>query len=299
MSLIPYEYRKYIRHPRTIFGKLWQYCSPLVKDDRRYLSVLYRLRVGARLDLDKPERYTAKLQYLKLNDHRDIYHTLVDKYSVKEYVEAKLGPGYVIPTLGVWDSPGQIGWAALPDSFVLKCTHDCGSAILCRDKSRLDVREVSARLDKALSRDQFMPYREWAYLGVPRRIIAEPLVSEAGGGLKDYKFFCFNGVVKALYVAAGREKGDTRFDFFDRDFRHLDIVNEHPNAGTPARKPENYEKMVEIAETLSEGFPHVRIDLYNVDGKILFGEFTLYWGGGLNAFEPDEWDYVFGRWLEL
>ena len=296
------EYAKYYKHPRLVLAKLLQYASPLFPDDKQYLTLLYRLKIGERLDWDHPQSYTAKLQWMKLYYRNPILSHFIDKFEVKVEVAKRVGVEHVIPTYGVWNRAEDIDFDALPDKFVLKGTHDCHSVIICRDKQSFDVDGAREKLSLALKRNNYLQMREWAYKMVKPRIIAEALIEDPAHPeeLTDYKFFCFDGKVKALYVAMGRNQKDIRFDFFDRDFNHLPLFNEHPHSETLPAKPDNYAQMREIAETLSAGFPHVRIDLYSLsDGRILFGEYTFYPGGGMNQFEPREWDYTIGSWFTL
>ena len=297
------EYSKYFKEPRLVFGKLLEYASPLFPDDRRYLKMLYRLKVGEPLDLENPRSYTAQIQWLKLNYRNPSLSLYIDKYEVKKTVAELIGPQYVIPTLGIWEKVDEIDFDRLPDQFVLKGTHDSKSVVICRDKSRFDIDSARKKLQHSLSRNSYPPMREWAYKAVRPRIIAEELIKDPAHpeGLVDYKFFCFDGQVKASYLASGRAKGKVCFDFFDRDFHHLPVYNEHhPHSSQPLPKPENYEEMVRIAETLSKGFPHVRIDLYSIGNeKVYFGEYTFYHAGGMSEFTPREWDYTFGSWFRM
>ena len=295
------EYSKYFKEPRLVFGKLLEYASPLFPDDERYLKILYRLKVGESLDLENPRSYTAQIQWLKLNYRKPSLNQYVDKYEVKKIVADTIGAQYVIPTLGIWDRIEDIDFDALPDKFVLKGTHDSKSTVICRDKRRFDRESALKKLRNSLCRNNYPPMREWAYKDVRPRIIAEKLMEDPAHpeGLVDYKFFCFDGKVRASYLATGREQGKVCFDFFDRDFNHLPAFNEHhPHASVPLPKPENYEEMVRIAETLSQGFPHVRMDLYSIgNDRTYFGEYTFYHAGGMSEFIPREWDYTFGSWF--
>ena len=181
---------------------------------------------------------------------------------------------------------------------MLKCTHDSGSAVICSDKASFDREAASERLGAALRRDYWKVSREWAYKGVKPRIIAEAYL---GDEVADYKFFCFNGKAELLFIATERQKKgeEVKFDFFDKSFRHLDIRNGHPNAAVPPSCPEHFEEMKGLAERLSSGLPQVRVDFYEVGGKLYFGEFTFYHFRGLVPFEPDEWDFKIGDlWKE-
>ncbi len=253
---------------------------------------------GRRPDLNRPRRYTEKLQKMILHDHNPLYHRLVDKAEVKSYVSSLIGEEHIIPTLGVWSRAEDIDWDSLPDCFVLKCTHDSGSALICRDKASFDREAASEKLRAALSRDYWKVSREWAYKGVKPRIIAEAYL---GDDVADYKFFCFNGKAELLFVATERQKEgeEVKFDFFDMSFNHLDIRNGHPNASVPPARPEHFEEMKDLAARLSAGLPQVRVDFYELGGKVYFGEYTFYHFRGLVPFEPDGWDVKIGNlWKE-
>ena len=224
---------------------------------------------------------------------------LVDKYEVRKFIEERIGSEHLIPCLGVWNHFDEIDFNKLPNQFVLKCTHDSGGLIICKDKSTLDLKQARKKIEHCLKRNYFLNHREWPYKDVKPRIIAEEYtVDESGYELKDYKIFCFNGEPKAMFIATDRGT-DTKFDFFDTEFHHLPFTNGHPNADKEIKKPENFDEMLRIAGILSKGMPEVRVDLYNVNGKILFGEMTFFHWSGLMPFEPEEWDYKFGSWIEL
>lgn len=269
--------------------------------DAFYLKLLFKNRMGKKLNLANPKTYNEKLQWLKLYNRDPRYTMLVDKYAVKKYVESILGKEYIIPTLGIWDRFDDIDFNSLPDQFVLKCTHDSGGLVICTDKSKLDIEKVKNKINHALRRKYYKNTREWPYKNVKPRIIAEQyMVDESGYELKDYKFFVFDGIMKAMYIATDRNaETETCFDFFDRDFNHLPFTNGHPNALHAIKKPDNFEEMIAVAEKLGKGFPQVRIDLYNVKGKIYFGEITFFHWSGMKPFQPEEWDYIFGGWIKL
>ncbi len=269
-------------------------------DDEKYLKKLYTVNFGKELDLENPKTFNEKLQWLKLYDRKPEYTMMVDKYKVREYVAEKLGEEYLIPLLGVWDDPEEIDFDKLPNQFVLKCNHNSGLGMcICKDKSKLDIKKVKSELRKGLKQDYYLHGREWPYKDVPRKIICEKyMVDESGYELKDYKIFCFNGEPKALFVATDRMT-DTKFDFFDVEFNHLPFTNGHPNAEKEIAKPQNLDEMLKAASILSKGIPQVRIDLYNVNGKILFGEMTFSHWSGMVPFEPNKWDERFGEWIVL
>lgn len=272
-----------------------------VFSDKLYLRLLFHCKMGYKLNLKSPKTFSEKLQWLKLYDRNPLYTTLVDKYAVKKWVADKIGAEHIIPTLGVWNQFDEIDFCKLPKQFVLKCTHDSGGLVLCKNKGTLDAESSKRKINKSLKTNYYGLYREWPYKNVRPKIIAEAYMEDKCGELKDYKFFCFNGVVKALFIASDRqnENEETKFDFFDRNFKHLPFTNGHPNSEYLPPKPTKFEDMVVIAEILSKGMPHVRIDLYEIDGKIYFGEMTFFHWSGLTPFNPKSWDYKFGDWLQL
>lgn len=294
----------YITKPSVLGVSLLQnYGSWL--PDRIYLKLLFRFKMGYRLNLKDPKTFSEKLQWLKLYDRRPEYTQMVDKYAVKEYVAKTIGEEYVIPTIGVWNRPEDIEWDSLPDRFVLKATQGGGSTsvVICKDKSSFDKKEAIKKLNIGLGCDIYKLFREWPYKDVPPRIIAEKYLEPAPDlkDLPDYKFFCFDGEVKGLFVATDRQKEgeDVKFDFFDADFNHLPLKQGHENASSIPQKPRCFDTMKAIASKLSEGFPQVRVDLYELGSDVFFGELTFFHFSGLVPFNPDEWDKTFGDMIKL
>lgn len=268
--------------------------------DKQYLQLLYRRVFDKKLHLDNPLSFNEKLQWLKLYNRNPLYTKLVDKYEVKKYIAEKIGEQYIIPTLGVWDNFDDIDFDSLPNQFVLKCTHDSGGLVIVKDKSKFDKDTANKKINKCLKRNYYWQGREWPYKDVKPRIIAEKFISFGEeGDIPDYKFYGFNGKVTALMVATERQSGHTKFDFFDNNFNYLPFRWGHDHASVRPTKPENFNKMLDIASVLSKGFPHIRVDLYNVNGNIYFGELTFTHWSGMCPFEPEEWDYKFGSWIEL
>ena len=270
--------------------------------DETLLRRKFRRKVGCELNLENPTTYNEKLQWLKLYNRKPIYTTMVDKYEVKQYVADRIGEEYIIPTLGVWDSFDEIDFDSLPEQFVLKCTHDSGGLVICKDKSRLDIKAAKKKINKSLKKNYYWENREWPYKNVKPRIIAEQFVEDTKTQeLRDYKFFCFDGEVKALFIATDRyaENEETKFDFFDAEYNHLPFCNGHPNANELPENPECFEQMKVLAAKLSADIPHLRVDFYEVDGKIYFGELTFFHWSGMVPFEPEEWDAIFGEWIKL
>ncbi len=291
----------YIKHPQNVFALVFMKTCGWMPD-KPYLQIFFLLKMGKVLHLKRPKSYNEKLQWLKLYNHQPEYTKMVDKYAVKDYVAGIIGKEYVIPTLGVWDKPEDIDFDSLPDQFVLKTTHGGGNTgvIVCKDKSKLDRVDAISRLRKSMRQDLFKSQREWPYKNVKRRILAEAYMEDAQTKeLRDYKFFAFDGEVKALFIATDRGSGDVKFDYYDANFNHLDLVQQHPMSGMDIQKPACFEEMKEIAGKLSVGMPHVRVDLYEVNGKVYFGEYTFSHHGGCVPFHPIKWDYEFGSWIKL
>lgn len=266
-----------------------------------FLKKTYQIRMGKELDLENPLTYTEKLQWLKLYDHRPEYTVMVDKYAAKQYVADRIGKEYVIPLLGVWDRVEEIDFFALPDQFVLKTTHDSGAVVICKDKRTLNIGAAKRKLRHFMKRRYYDCNREWPYKNVKPRIIAETYMEDSTyKELRDYKFFTFGGVPKVLYIAQGRGKGEpTVADFYDMDFCHLPFTIDHDMADTPPQKPACFEEMKRLAAILSQGTPQLRVDFYEVDGRVYFGEMTFFHCSGFEGFHPEEWDRTFGDWVTL
>ena len=292
--------KKIILTPKEYAIALLNRCAFLFPD-KLFLKLKFRLRVGYKLDLKHPVTYNQKIQWLKLYGRCSEDTRLADKLEVKEIGADKIGREHVVPLLGSWDNVEDIDFASLPNRFVLKVTHDSGGVFVCKDKSNLDYDEVRRLFKTSLERDFYLVSREKAYRNIPHRIIAEEYIEDDNGTLKDYKFFCFNGEPKILFIADGRQKGEeyVTFDFYDMNFNHLPIINGHPNASVEQECPKTFEKMKQLAAILSKGIPHVRVDLYEVGDKVYFGEYTFSHWGGMTPFSPIEWDYRMGEWINL
>lgn len=291
-----------LKQPRYLGAFIVRRCARWIKSDSFYVKAIYRLYTGKKLDLDSPQTYNEKLNWQKVYDHNPLYTTLVDKYAAKDYVADIIGKQYIIPTIGVWNSPEDIEWEKLPDRFVLKTTHDSGGVVIVKNKSKFDKAKAIEKLTKRLKTDNFSFTREWPYKNVPRRIIAEEYIEDSKTEeLRDYKFFSFDGEVKALFIAQDRGKAgeEVKFDYFDADFNHLDIHQYHDAGKTIPEKPKCFEEMKMLASKLSKGIPQVRVDFYEVDGKVYFGELTFFHHGGIVPFTPEKWDYIFGSWIKL
>lgn len=269
--------------------------------DEKYIKLIYWARMGERLDLNNPKSCNEKLQWLKLYNRKPEYTTMVDKYAVKKYVADIIGEEYIIPTIGVWDKFDDIDFGSLPNQFVLKCTHDSGGLVICKEKSRLDLKAARKKINKSLRTNYYLHAREWPYKDVTRKIIAEKYMSDSDdSGLADYKFYCFHGEVKLVMINSDRNSEEpTKADHFDKDFNWVDLTWGYQHAKLRPIRPAQFDVMVEISEKLSKNIPHVRVDLYCCGDNIYFGELTFFDGSGLDKIEPVEWDYKIGEWLTL
>ena len=255
--------------------------------DKLFLEMLYYVEMGKKLDLNNPTTMNEKLQWLKLYNRNPLYVTIVDKLKVKDYIREKIGDEYIVKTLGVWETPDDIDFNILPGKFVLKTNHSGGNTgvVICKDKNIFDFNSAKIKLEKSLKSDIYKNYREWPYKDVDKKIFAEELLEDKGGGeLVDYKFYCFNGYVDSVMLCIDRQIGSSKFYFFDRDWnlrRYNKRGKEAPSDFT-LPKPCNMDKMFEMASELSKGIPFVRVDLYNVNDKIYFGEMTFFPASGLD-----------------
>ena len=287
---------------RNVRGKIMYALSFL--PDKLYLQFFYFATTRKFIDFKNPKGFCEKLQWLKVNDRRPEYTELVDKLAVRDCIADILGEEHLFPLLGKWQSFDQIDFDSLPEQFVLKCNHDSGSTKVIKEKSALtkaDFDEMREFYTKRLKRDFYFAGREYPYKGIEPYIIAEQLMIDETApekSIEDYKFFCFNGEAKMMFVATDRAT-DCKFDFYDMEFNHLDVYNIHPNTDKVISKPEKFEEMKEIAAKLSKGMRQVRIDLYELNGKIYFGEYTFFHGGGFQLFHPAEWERKLGDWIDI
>lgn len=268
--------------------------------DVTYCKLKYRIMIGKPLDLINPKTYNEKIQWLKLYDRRPEYISMVDKYEVKKHIARVVGEKYTVPNYGIWDSFDEIDFESLPSRFVLKPTHDSGTVVLCMDKDRLDMAAARKKLETSLKRNFFWVGREWPYKTVKPRILAEEyLLDEDGGEVRDYKFHCFDGKVGFLYITSDRFNGKgLKADYFDDQFRKLDIQWELPNSNYEIEKPKRFDEMKTLAEKLSRGIPTLRVDFYEVNGRILIGELTFYDGSGFGRMD-EKVDRMIGDYITL
>lgn len=269
--------------------------------DEKYLNKMCDVRLGYKLNLENPRTFNEKLQWLKLHNRKSEYITMVDKYDVKKYVADIIGEEYIIPTLGVWNSFEEIDFDKLPNQFVLKCTHDSGGLVICKDKKELDLIKAEKKITKSLHNNYYFYGREWPYKNVKPRIIAEPYMEDNKvHELIDYKLMCFNGEVKCSFTCSERfSQEGLKVTFFDNDWKVMPFERHYPSSKNPPKKPLNFNKMLEFATKLSRDIPFVRVDFYEINGLLYFGELTFFPGNGFEEFTPLEWDYKMGSWLKL
>lgn len=302
--------KSFFHRINNIFSKdgLYWICWYIIKatkidrfvSDSAYIKIQYRCATGKKLNLKNPKSFNEKLQWLKLYNHNPIYTQMVDKYEAKKFVANIIGEQYIIPTLGVWEKTEDIEWDKLPSQFVLKCTHNSGGIVICRDKEKLNKEAAIKKLNKSLKNNYYKVGREWPYKNVHRRIIAEKyMVDESGEELKDYKFFCFDGNPRFIQVDYDRFNNHKR-NLYDVEWNRLPFTLQVPTDWKhEIPKPEAYSEMLEISKKLSKGISHLRVDLYHISGKVYFGEMTFFHGCGHEKFKPEEWNYKFGEWIKL
>ena len=268
--------------------------------DEMYIKTLFRLRMGYPLDLSNPQSFNEKLNYLKLYDRNPLYHQLADKYLVKDFVKESVGEEYVVPCYGVWDTFDDIDFEQLPNQFVLKTTHDSSGVTICKDKSEFDTLLNRKKLDKDIKTNHFITAREWVYKNIQPRIIADKYLDDhTGVTLRDYKFWCFNGIPHYMYCTI---KGDGLYEnFFDMDFKPVGINHGFPRHQPEFEKPAGFELMKELCCKLLSKItvPFVRIDFFSVENHVYFGEFTFYDWGGMRPFADRKQDYELGKLIEL
>ena len=269
--------------------------------DETYLRMCYRIFMGEKLNLYQPKTFNEKMQWLKINSRKPEYSNYVDKYKVREHVRNLIGEKYLIPIVGVYENFEEIKFEDLPSKFVLKCTHDSGSVIICKDKDKFDIKKYKKKVKKLLKRNYYYIGREWPYKNVkPRIIIEKYLQDDKSEELNDYKIFCFNGKAYMILVCSNRKKNDKNTDFFDINWNKMNLTREyHENSKHIIEKPRNLKKMIEIAELLSKDMYFMRVDLYEINGRIYFGELTFFPSSGFEGFNPKEWDIKLGNMIKL
>lgn len=291
--------RKY-RLNILLFVAVSRFCSHILPT-KLYLDILFFLRFGERINWKAPQTYNEKIQALKYSEQDISLQTDVDKYEVRQKIRELIGEEYLVPIYGVFEKPEEIHYEALPNSFVLKCTHGTHCSIVCRNKERLDILGTNKKLSKWLKHNYYYDAREWPYKNIKPRIICERLLGSENEALVDYKFMCFDGKVKLILVHQdiNNEKGKHTLDIYTPEWELTEIEWGIPRMGRPIPKPERMDECINISERLSAGRPHVRVDLYIVDNRIYFGELTYYTAAGFKPFKNKEDDYLLGSWIHL
>ena len=299
----PYQtIKKFCINPKIRFGYLSKIGLLNFLSDEAYVKKEFKLNMGYDLDLSNPRTFNEKLQWLKLNDRQEKYTTMVDKFEAKKYVGEIIGEEYIIPTIGIYENVNEINFVELPNQFVIKCTHDSGGIIICKDKKKLNIESAKSKINKFLKRKFYYVHREWPYKNVKPRIIIEKYMKDKNSSsMKDYKFFCFNGKPEIMYLSEGLENHKTaEMSFFDMDFNLVDCKRKdyRPLHYKP-NKPANFEKMKQFASILSKDIPHVRVDFYEINGKLYFGELTFFTASGYIPFHDDKWNKKLGDMIDL
>ena len=268
--------------------------------DEAFLKVVFFFSFGRKVNLRNPQTFNEKLQWMKLNNRNPEYPMLVDKYEVKHYISEIMGEQYVIPTLGLWNNVDEINLDNLPDQFVLKCTHDSGSIVICRDKKSFDFTRAKEKLNSHLKKNLFWYGREWPYREVKPRIIAEQYFEDNNQQLLDYKVMCFNGEAKCCFVFSDRySDSGVRLNVYNREWELMPVGREYTTPNPEILKPLHYDLMLQLAEGITKGMPFARVDFYEPKGRLLFGEITFFPNSGFTKFKPQEWDEIFGNWIKL
>lgn len=268
--------------------------------DEEYLKIAFWARMGKWPNIEQPQTFNEKLQWLKLYDRNPFYTKLVDKFEVKNIVSKKIGSNYIIPTIGVWDSVDEIDFDSLPNQFVLKCTHDSGGLVICKDKSKLNINSVKKKLATCLKHSYYWGMREWPYKDVKPRVIAEQYMEDEMGELRDYKFFCFGGKVKMFKIDFDRFI-EHHANYYDVNLQLLPFgeVAFPPKPEVTLSFPSQINEMFQLAEKLSKDIPFLRVDFYQVNSQVYFGELTFFPATGMGKWTDDKWDLELGSWLKL
>lgn len=269
--------------------------------DKLYTKIKFRVSMGKSINFKNIKTFNEKMQWLKLYDRKPFYTTLADKYQVRQYIEDTVGGDYLIPLFGVYNGYDEINFEELPKEFVLKPNHTSGDIFICLDKSKIDHDKLKKEIKRWLKRRYYWVHREWLYKNIKPKILCEKYITDGeGSDLKDYKFMCFNGKAKCIGLCSERNsKGGLKMDFYDMYWNIMPFNIYSEGSGKLTPKPKNFENMVQLSEKLSAGLTFLRVDLYEVKGKLYFGELTFYPGAGAGKFTPEEYDYVLGSWIDL
>ena len=292
---------KGIKTPKLIILRILQFGIFRFIPDKFFLKIKYRIIIGKKLNLKNPQSFNEKLQWLKLYDRNPLYTKLVDKYEVRAFIAETIGEEYLIPLYGLYKSFEEINFDELPNQFVLKPTHTSGDVYICRDKSQIDFSKLKKLVNYWLKREYYWNHREWPYKNITPRIICEKfMIDDESSELMDYKFLSFNGDIKCLFICLNRNSPyGLNVDFYDMNWNLMPFERHYKCSGKKISKPKNFDKMVKFSEILSKNLTFIRVDFYEVNGKLYFGELTFYPGSGYEEFTPESYDYQLGSWMEL
>ena len=270
--------------------------------DKLYIKFKYFCKMGKKLNLKNPKTFNEKLQWLKLYDRRPIYTLMADKSAVREIVKEKIGEEYLPELLGIYKSFDEIDFSLFPQKFVLKCTHDSGGLVVCKDKSEFSPENARNKIEKSLKTNYFWHSREWPYKNIEPKIIAEKFMEEKrikSDSLVPYKVFCFDGVPKIIQVIKNDKTDNELIDYYDTEWNLLSLKQNYPNSPEKIKKSDKLEEMLELSAKLSKGIPFLRVDWYIPEDKLVFSEFTFFSDGGFAKFEPEVWDKTLGDYIKL
>lgn len=292
--------KRLIENPYRVFNVLNKWRMLGWVSDEIYLKIIYRARLGKKLNLQNPKTFNEKIQWMKLHCREQQPGFLTDKYLVKKYVADRVGERYLIPTIGIWNSFDAIDFESLPKQFVLKCTHDSGTVVVCRDKNKLDRDNIRKRFENALRRNYYTEGREISYKYIEPRIMAEEYVQDmASANLTVYKIMCFGGEPKLIKVICDDHTDTQTIDFMDTDWKKVRLKQNFPNRDGELPKPRKLDEMLSVAKELSKDFAYLRVDLYEAGEKIYFSEISFFSDSGFAPFYPEEWDEKLGGWVHL
>ena len=289
-----------IKHPSLILLKLDK-MNLIRLSDKKFIEYRFLSEMGYKLNLKSPQTFNEKLQWLKLYDRNPEYTKMVDKYEVREYIKEKIGEEYLIPLIGVYDKFDDIDFDKLPNQFVIKCNHDSGGLIICKDKNRLDIETARKKINRSLKTNYYYSGREWPYKNVKPKILIEKYMEDSNkSDLIDYKLFCFNGIPKIVLVCSERFSSSNMCEtWFDMNWKLIDMTESGHRVDSTISKPKQLKKMVELSKKLSKNIPFIRVDWYEIGDKLYFGELTFYPASGFEKFEPKEWNKKIGDMLSI
>lgn len=289
-----------IKHPSLILLKLDK-MNLIRLSDKKFIEYRFLSEMGYKLNLKSPQTFNEKLQWLKLYDRNPEYTKMVDKYEVREYIKEKIGEEYLIPLIGVYDKFDDIDFDKLSNQFVIKCNHDSGGLIICKDKNRLDIETARKKINRSLKTNYYYSGREWPYKNVKPKILIEKYMEDSNkSDLIDYKLFCFNGIPKIVLVCSERFSSSNMCEtWFDMNWKLIDMTVSGHRVDSTISKPKQLKKMVELSKKLSKNIPFIRVDWYEIGDKLYFGELTFYSASGFEKFEPKEWNKKIGDMLSI